>query len=60
MLVLLHTTNPIDTTLPIAVLINSYSASASEIVSGAIAILERKYIVLWRIFATYKKEQGDI
>jgi carboxyl-terminal processing protease len=44
------TSNPIDTTIKIAVLTNSGSASASEIVAGAIQDLDRGIIVGTRTF----------
>lgn len=44
------TANPIDTTIKIAVLTNRNSASASEIVSGAIQDLDRGIIVGTRTF----------
>ncbi len=44
------TSNPIDTTMKIAVLVNRGSASASEIVSGAIQDLDRGLIVGTRTF----------
>ena len=42
--------NPIDTEMPIAVLINGHSASASEIVSGTIQDLDRGVIIGQRSF----------
>ena len=44
------TSNPIDTQIPIAVLIDRSSASASEIVSGAIQDLDRGIVVGQRSF----------
>nr|WP_319271853.1 S41 family peptidase [uncultured Draconibacterium sp.] len=44
------TSEPLDTTMKIAVLVNSGSASASEIVSGAIQDLDRGIIVGTRTF----------
>lgn len=44
------TEEPIDTEIPIAVMVNSQSASASEILSGAMQDLDRGIIVGYRTF----------
>lgn len=44
------TTDPVDTEIPIAVLVNSMTASAAEIVSGALQDLDRAVLVGQRTF----------
>lgn len=44
------TTDPVDTEIPIAVLVNSMTASAAEIVSGALQDLDRAVLIGQRTF----------
>ena len=44
------TTDPVDTEIPIAVLVNSMTASAAEIVSGSLQDLDRAVLVGQRTF----------